>query len=125
MVSTEKKIEMFILNGNWSMAIRTAVKEDCSEECQRKIIDSLISKGLISFCEKSGEKYYGCSFSSLSIHLFFRICNSLRRDRFKHSLPDRMFFGRVEKGGIIDVVITKEFKLFLRYDEAIVVPFAF
>lgn len=126
MVTTEEKIEKYVLEGNWSMAIRTAVEEDCSENCQRKILEHLVSKKLISF-KGTFEKPDINSLSILSIYLFFRICNVLRRYQKKNSLksndgiPDRIFFGRTERGEIIDIVITEEFKAILKYDETIVI----
>lgn len=118
MVTTEEKIEKFILNGNWSMAIRTAVREDCSEKCQRKIMEHLISKKLISFKGSFEEPDCNC-ISILSIYLFFRICNTLRRDPIRDAIPNRIFFGRTERGEVIEVAITNEFKSFLKYDETI------
>ena len=116
MVTTEEKIEKFLKERNWSKAIRIAVNEDCSEDCQRKILELLVVQKLISF-ESTFEEPGPKSFSIISIHLFFRICNSLRRD--KDSIPTRMYFGRNECGEIIEVVVSNDFKSLLKYNEII------
>jgi hypothetical protein len=127
-ITTEQKIEKFIIDHNWSAAIRTAVREDCSEDCQRKILKHLISKGLISFTD-GFETFNSEHLSILSIRLFFRICNTLRRnpskgyDSIKENVsvfPNRMHFGRSGRGEVIQALITNDFKIYLRYDNNVI-----
>lgn len=118
MVTTEEKIERFIKERNWSKAIRTAVRENCSEDCQRKILEHLVDQKLISF-ESSFEQPDNKSLSIISIYLFFRICSSLRRDKNENAIPNRMYFGRNKYGEIIEVVVSNDFKSLLKYNEIV------
>ena len=116
MVTTIPKIEKFLKEKNWSRVIQAVVKEDCSEDCQRKVLKHLIDRKLISF-ESIFEEPDSKFFSIISIHLFFRICNSLRRNKYESVIPSRMYFGRNKYGEIIEVTVSNDFKSLLKYNE--------
>lgn len=129
----EKKVAEFVLKQNWGIAIRTAMRGDCSEACLRKIFQNLLHYKLISLY--SGQEYFEeinqDQISAESIYFFFRTCNAFRKEvHFRKELPfrrkipidplpDSMFFGRSEWGDLIEIKITPKFKSLLNYDQVI------